>query len=433
MDLTRSYGAGAKFIVFGYVGLALLFPKISVFGAPLYPFELLFILYGIFEMMRSLPRIGDAEYIFYAVVIFWQLVYSFIGAFTNDFFSTQPLLITVKFAVILFLPPILKKYPMMFSDRDVMRVVYAYAALILAAALYVLMNLARHPLSGAKLLYTYSNQVRDVGFTGQVLTAHGLSLLGTTSVQMGGLVAFVFTLCLVRYVQNPRFSTFVWLFPLIVALALTQSRTGLAIFFFVLIVFLFRKDKPLRWMKVFLVVSLTLLLLFDFQQVVGFLTNFTSVGRLVSHSTDAISYDQSLSKRFVMIGAAFSYLSKHPVLLLTGTGYGGPYSQALIGYKQVESYFVTLWFQMGIVPVLLVSAQLVTMWIMAIRRRRSATTYAARLCFLSISIYLPGLFAALCISGNLLQTDFIAPFFYFLYFWAVYHERSVAAVLPSSE
>lgn len=184
---------------------------------------------------------------------------------------------------------------------------------------------------------------------------------------------------------------------------------------FVGILFLtFRKYRSKSFLLLVALVIVSLIVLSLFLDLNEFFLSFGSIGKLVETS---VVLDGSAQIRVQYVLRAFSYIAEHPFILFFGTGYGEGFTYSLIGTPHLESLFFTTLFQSGIFAVLVLFLHFYYLFVSVNVRSSPAESESLKIVnaiLFGVWLYIPGLVFANVVGGNSLQTDFIAPLFYFL-------------------
>jgi hypothetical protein len=267
------------------------------------------------------------------------------------------------------------------------------------------------PISLNRLVWEYHTTYRVVGLTGKALGFNGLTDIGNTSVQMGVHTAFL-SLISLSFIIKTRKPIFHFIFILmIIATLLTYSRSGLIVLMFGLIYFFVDQFKKNDFFILFyFLLFLSIFLAFSLDSL-SFLSKFGTLGK-ISMSKNFL--DHSSADRIKYISWAFTYLLNHPWAFFTGTGYGEQYTQDLIGTPHLESLLLTTLFQSGCFAFLALIYFFYLIYKITTKYGNLFSGNFYNVILYAIKLYIPGLTFANLVGGNSLQTDFMAPFFYFV-------------------
>jgi hypothetical protein len=158
------------------------------------------------------------------------------------------------------------------------------------------------------------------------------------------------------------------------------------------------------------------------------MASFGSLGKLFSNDDFK---DASSQQRIIYVLRGWDYIVDNPFSLFLGTGFGEMYTYALLDTPHLESLILTTLFQSGVFTLLCLVAHFYFLWSTARYGSVRAHSPFRRSIFYGYKLYIPGLLLANLVGGNSLQTDFIAPVFYFLLGACMYGDRTVYP--PSKE
>ena len=259
------------------------------------------------------------------------------------------------------------------------------------------------------MIWSYSPEYRAIGLTGQALDLSGISHIGNTSVQMGVHFAFLFLISVSLLFHTGGKKYVFLMIATFIALTLTYSRAGLLAALIGLAYIFFEKVSAKR-LILYLIPALSVIfsacIFFDSWD---FLSSFGVFGKLVE--TSGIE-DDSAQTRVAYVQSGMSYLLEHPYFLLLGSGFGEEYSFLQIGIPHLESLICTTLFQVGLLGVSLLVVHFIAIWNFSNNNYTKTDSPLIRGILYGYKVYLPGFFLANLVGGNVLQTDFMAPFFY---------------------
>lgn len=201
---------------------------------------------------------------------------------------------------------------------------------------------------------------------------------------------------------------------------LTYSRSGLLVTVLGVLYLLIDKAKNKQVIVLFVGVIMSLFALSRYVDLAELMTSFGSLGKLVE--TSGVQ-DGSAQQRVAYVMMAKDYVLDHPYVLFFGTGYGESYTLSLIGTPHLESLIFTTFFQSGIFVVLILMAHFFYLWKYANKYSKGSCGNVYSAVLYGYKIYIPGLVLANLVGGNSLQTDFMAPFFYFMLGVCIYRLR----------
>lgn len=407
----RSRGMSlARILVLLYVAGQPIVPKLLLGSIPLHPFELAFLGLAVVRLARNRAILRPAMPVGFLVLLYALYLVGILIGLVN----TEARVLTLEpiFLIIKYLIPLL-----MFvtdpADLPSPAAVMKFLAISLGVITFVPLVNAVLSFGLADLLYSYGYLNRAIGFTGYGIGPGGLVLIGTTSVQMGALYAFVILYVFSFAKQTSRRKLLFGGLFLMVGLFLTYSRTGFFILAIGLFVLFFRRPSFYIHLVVFLILLVVALIIITGPGLVRVLLNATVLGRIFGEVGLA---DGSTNLRVIMINEALSLMSENPLIFLFGSGYGEAFTQALAPWPHFESFMVTSLFQSGILSIAVVFGFFAALWWWLHRRRAwfySPWKASGREALVVFSI---GWLFSLSFSGNLLQTDFIAPL---IIYWIV--------------
>ncbi len=394
-----------QFVVLAYICFQPLIPKVYLGPLPVHPAELLFVIVVFLELARGRGVVRPAlELTPLLGLIFLSLATSVLGPISTGgrVVVAEPVLLSLKylipFAIFLLSWDTLPDPMLVFRASTF--------ALVIQIAIPVGSTIL-DPVTGVNLLYEYGYRYRAIGLSGYAIGAGGLQLVGTTSVQMGAYFSLYAFLSVSLYAQKNRLRYVLIAAVLMIGLLLTFSRTGLFVLALGMPLIIASQRRQLRRL-IAVGISLGSVAALVFGPAIWqVLLAYTSLGRIFGARG---LRDTSTTIRLDRIQYAVEELSQHPLYLITGSGYGEAYTSSLTPFTHFESFLITSLYQSGFLSILLVFAFFGLLWWRVPRRGDSSTidswSSAAQISILAFSI---GWFFSLTFSGNLLQTDFLAP------------------------
>ena len=120
------------------------------------------------------------------------------------------------------------------------------------------------------------------------------------------------------------------------------------------------------------------------------------------------------NQRLIMWIHGFRHLAENPDVLFFGIGYGEALLQSRTGIAFYESFFLQTLMEIGVVGLAIVVAHFFMIWLISRRASRSHSNLILRQFLKGYSLFIPGFFLANMFGANMIQTDFLAPAFYFM-------------------
>jgi hypothetical protein len=397
-------------IVVLYASTTIFTPKIGIIAQPFYFFEPLFLLIVFYLLARNRLVFSSRIETTYIIFSILTLITYFEGPLYTGDVDVKAFFLIVKFSMFVMMIPIVRYLNGLVTDQIFIFTLHSQLIFILLVGSYVVYNMLVDPVGLVEMSFGYSPSHRLIGFTGQAFDFQSLYKLGHTSVQMGVYTGFLFLLCLSLYVHLRKFHYLVWALIMFIGSLLTYSRSGLLVIFLGFFYLIFDKIKNRRVITILLASVTALFVLSLFYDLLGFVTSFGSFGKIVESGgyKDGSSQDRI---KFWLMG--INYALEHPYILFFGTGYGEIYTMNLIGTANLESLIFTTLFQSGLFVLLVLLAHFYYLWKYSYKLSKNVRGNNYRAILYGCKLYIPGLFAANLVGGNSLQTDFIAPFFYF--------------------
>lgn len=393
-----------------YAGTTIFTPKIGIVWQPFYFFEPLFLVTVSYLLARNRlvysSRI-ETTYILFSIL---TLLTYFEGPLYTGDVDVKAFFLIVKFSMFVMMIPVIRYLNGAVTDRIFLLTFHSQLVFVLLFGSYVVYNMLVDPVGLLEMSFGYSPSYRLIGFTGQAIDFDNIYELGHTSVQMGVYTGFLFLLCLSLYVHLRSFHYLVWALIMFFGSLLTYSRSGLLVIVLGVFYLLFDKIMNRRVITILFAAITGLFVLSLFYDLLGFMTSFGSLGKVVESG----GYEDGSSQdRIAFWFMAINYVREHPFTLLFGTGYGEIYTMNLIGTSNLESLIFTTLFQSGVFVLAVLLAHFYYLWKYSNKLSKNVRGNKYRAILYGCKLYIPGLLAANLVGGNSLQTDFIAPFYYF--------------------
>jgi hypothetical protein len=400
------------FVTVLYACTTIFTPKIDIGIAPVYFFEPVFLAMVIYLFKKNKLHFStniEKTYLLFSILT----VFTYLeGPLITGIFDVKPALLLLKFTIFVMMIPVVRYLNGTVSDQVFIRILHSQFLFVLLSGLYVVFNMLVNPISLGDMIWSYSPAYRLIGFTGQAIGIDGLNAIGNTSVQMGVYTGFLFLISMSLFVHLKKPMYLWWSLIMFFGSLLTYSRSGLLVIFFGILYLLIDKAKNKRVIRLFAGAVTALFVFSLYVDLFELITSFGSLGKLVE--TSGVQ-DGSAQQRVAYVSMAKDYVLDHPYALLFGTGYGESYTMSLIGTPHLESLIFTTLFQSGIFVVLILMAHFFYLWKYASQYSRVIGTNVYGAVLYGCKIYIPGLLLANLVGGNSLQTDFMAPFFYFIF------------------
>jgi hypothetical protein len=333
-----------------------------------------------------------------------------IGILNTGLVDEKALFLILKYGAFGFIIPISYYFARFVDEKNINRVLFAQFLFVLVFAGYVIFHIMFYPIAFEEMIWGYSQKYRLIGYTGYALGLEGLRMVGTTSVPVGVFIALLCLIYLALYI-NLRSQKYLYMAAiLLVGELLTQSRSGLLVLFIGVLYLCVDNYRNINVLKVVSLLMSALILAFFSSGVYDLLSTFGTIGKVF----DTLDFqDGSSQTRLVYLRSAVNYFADNPIAIIIGTGYGGEFSEALLGTSFLESLIFNVFFQSGIAAFFVVNSIFFFMWYYAknYSNRRYHDVYSSIL--YGIKLFIPGFFLANAVGGNSLQTDFIVPFLFF--------------------
>lgn len=385
--------------------------KIGISSLWVYPLEIPCALVSIILIPHLKLSLIEKNYIFYLLFTIFSW---FIGAFWTRQIDILAAVHILKYSTPILLIPIAKYLKRFFSASTIKTILYAQFMFVLINVGYLVFNYFTQPISITSMIWDYSPKYRFVGFTGYSLTSSGIQLIGTTSVQMGVYVAFLFLIFLSLFLYERKWIYLVILLIIFTGEIFCYSRSG----FLVMIIgtlYLFKANflerRTFRLIMAFIIIISLLLIFTNFA---NFITSFGIFAKL-SRMLSIEGLDSSAGHRIDLWRKAFYFIYKHPFVLLFGSGYGKMYNTLILGVPHFESFFITTLIRSGIAALTFLFLFYFYIWKYCSKYVKNCNIrnyYQAIM--RGYAIFIPGIFVACLVGGNSLQTDFIVPIFYLI-------------------
>lgn len=398
--------------ILAYSGTTILVPKLQLGPAAMYPLEgILLCLFALLILSKKLKLVSsiNASYLSFVGL---SLVTFFVGMGDQGAVDFKTIVLLLKFFAFSAIMPLVYYSYDSIELKHIKFVLYCQLAFVIVFGVEVLYNLSFNPTSMSDILWNYDRKYRLVGFTGYALGFSGLKLVGPTSVQMGVYLALIALIFATVYNATKKKFHLIGFVIVLIGEFLTQSRSGLAVLFLGLAL-IYLENFKIRRINIYLFLIIVVLtpILFSSAGAV-FLKSFGTIAKMFD---SAGFQDGSTGARVEILKTLGDYYNDHPWDILWGTGYGEIYTMAKIQLPHLEGLIVTALFQSGILAVLILLLYFFLIWY----RMRLISTAFGKTDFLGsiaygIKMFAPGYFAVNIMSGNSLQTDFIAPFLFFM-------------------
>jgi hypothetical protein len=364
----------------------------------------------------------------YVAFIALSLLATFQGPIYTDIISFTPLFILLKYILFIMIFPLCRYLSGRLNDGVISSAFYSQLLFATIAGGYVIFHMVMYPVSIGEMIWGYSAEYRLIGFTGKTFGASGLTMVGTTSVQMGVFLSFLFLLAFSLYFHIKKIGYLALSVALFGFLLLTYSRSGLVVAGVGALYFLVDKYKSKQAITIIFFTTILCVFVAVFTGFFDQMASFGSLGKLFSNDDFK---DASSQQRIIYVLRGWDYIVDNPFSLFLGTGFGEMYTYALLDTPHLESLILTTLFQSGVFTLLCLVAHFYFLWSTARYGSVRAHSPFRRSIFYGYKLYIPGLLLANLVGGNSLQTDFIAPVFYFLLGACMYGDRTVYP--PSKE
>jgi hypothetical protein len=400
-----------------YVATTVFTPKIDFGSVTIYLFEPFLILITFYLILKKkiifLTYIEKSYLLFMAISI---LTYP-IGVFNTDIIDTKTIFLIVKYVSFGFIIPISYYYSKYINEKRIGLIVFIQSLFVIIFGSYVLFNMILFPIPMGDIIWGYSQEYRLIGFTGYGISLNGLRMVGTTSVQTGIFVSLIFLIYLSLYVNLSKRKYLYMMIFLFIGEMLTQSRSGLLAALIGILYIILDKYNNKNILKILFTSILGLTSIIWYFDLLEFISTFGTIGKVFA----TIDFkDGSSQIRLMYLESAIKYVSENPLTIFIGTGYGGDFSQELIGTSFLENLIFTVLFQSGIVAFTVVVSTFYFMWHYAKKytNKKKHNIYSAIL--YGVKLFIPGFFLANAVGGNSLQTDFIVPFLFYIIGTTIY-------------
>jgi hypothetical protein len=411
------------FVTVLYACTTVFTPKIDIGIAPVYLFEPIFLVVVayLFKKNRLLIHTNiERTYFLFIILTFFTY---FEGPLYTSIFDLKSALLLVKYTLFVMMIPVVHYLNGALTYRLFIGVLYSQFIFVFLSVLYVAFNMLVNPISLGEMIWNYSSEYRLIGFTGQAIGIDGLNGVGNTSVQMGVYTGLLFLISLSIFIHLKKNMYLLWSLVMFFGSLLTYSRSGLLVIVLGVLYLLIDKANSKRVMVLFVGAVTSLLVLSSYVDLPELMTSFGSLGKLAETSGYK---DDSAQQRVRYVLMALDYVLAHPYVLLFGTGFGEAYTMYLIGTSNLESLIFTTLFQSGIFVTMVLIAHFFYLWKYLNKLSKNVNGNLYRAMLYGFKLYIPGLFLANLVGGNSLQTDFIAPFFYFTLGVCFYQLRNKA-------
>ena len=345
----------------------------------------------------------------------------FVGPLYTGILDLKSPLLLVKYTLFILMIPVVQYLNGAITHGLFIGVLYSQFIFVFLSALYVVFNMLVNPISLGDMIWNYSSEYRLIGFSGKAIGIDGLNDVGNTSVQMGVYTGFLFLISLSMFFHLKKNIYLLWSLIMLIGSFLTYSRSGLLVIILGVIYLLIDKIKNKRIIVLFVGLIIILFVISIFIDLPGFLTSFGSLGKL---SETSGFKDGSAQQRVQYVMMAMNYVLEHPYVIFFGTGYGEAYTMDLIGTAHLESLIFTTLFQSGILVSMILIAHFFYLWKYSNKLSKNVNGNLYGAILYGFKLYIPGLLLANLVGGNSLQTDFLAPFFYFTIGVCFYRLRS---------
>jgi hypothetical protein len=397
-------------VVILYASTTIFTPKIGIFWGPVYFFEPIFLVTVSYLIAKGrLVYSSRIETTYFVFVILTLLTY-FQGPVYTGEIDVKAFFLIVKFSMFVMMIPVVRYLNGAVTDRIFFLVFYSQILFVLLFGSYVVFNMLVNPINLEEMSFGYSTTHRLIGFTGHAIDFNHIYKVGHTSVQMGVYTGFLFLLCLSLYVHLKRFHYLVWALIMFFGSMLTYSRSGLLVIVLGVLYLIFEMIMNRRVIAILFTAITSLVVLSLFYDLLGILTSFGSLGKVVESGGYK---DGSSQDRIMFWLLAINYMYQNPFILLFGTGYGEIYTTNLLGISTLESLILETLFQSGVFVLAVLLVHFYYLWRHSNTFSKNVRGNKYRAILYGCKLYIPGLLTANLVGGNSLQTDFIAPFYYF--------------------
>lgn len=408
-----------KYFYLLYLCTNIFLPKLIFGQSSFYIFEpisvtILFLL--LISGKLSLKTGIEKSYLIFMAICFLALLE---GIQITSFFDKKAALLLVKFSSFILMMSAGYFVGELFSKTTTLRVLYSQILFVLITGGYVIFNMIMSPTTIDIMTQGYSQDYRLIGYTGFGYEyGRGVRMLGTTSVPMGVYVAFLFSVFSSLYIAFRNKSYLLCSIISFFGVMLTYSRSGFIALSVSLLYLLSEKMLKQR----FLVITMALLFggflvgqqffrIGDITRSYGVTAKMASVSEALYSQGETL---QDSSRRVLIWKEALDYIGEHPGVLITGSGYGEYYTSACVSTSFLESLFFATLFQSGALGLLAILAHFYLLWKNSRRYSLESGSKFYAAIFYGYKIFIPGFFIANLVGGNSLQTDFLAPVFFFI-------------------
>jgi len=416
MPLIISLSAFSAIIFRLYLSFNIYIPKFSFGFMNIYFFEIFSVFLIILLIFKKKLKILTNIERSYLLFIFLSFLTFLEGFLYTGVIDWKALFLILKFASFGLLIPVGYYLHKAFREQEIMRIFYLQAFFIIAVAGFIIYNMSTHPQSLNYMIGDYSPRYRLIGFTGYSLGLSGLKQIGHTSVSMGIYIAFIFFIFLSLYINNSN-RRYLHCFIMVLLFCgelLTYSRAGiLVIVCGLLILFIDRfLNKYVFYLFLVLLVFLLTLILYPSLQIYTKL--FGTFSKLfIGHAGEGF-WGGTIIIRIKYWLKALDFFRDNPLMILGGVGYGEQYANIITGIAFYESLIVTTLIQSGIFVLGVILAHFYYMWKYVNNDLKNNDSNFYSVILYGYKLFIPGFFIANCVAGNSLQTDFLAPIFYFI-------------------
>ncbi len=409
-------------LLFIYLAFQIYFPKVTLGAISVYPLEVLMI--GIWFLLFLQSKIKfslsiEYSYLFYTTLVVFALLRGNISMNQFDIASTM---IVIKYTLYILLISITYYLKETIDESYVKKIFYFQIAFFLLFGSYVLYSTIAYPVSITTLSGSYFQHYRLIGYTGYSFGTDGLKQIGTTSVSMGVYASLLFLILLVFYKYDGSAILFFLTISMLVCLLLTYSRAGILSLLPGFLFFSITNFKNLNILRFLLTIGLIITILLanvGFSNAINYLG---TLGKLITYF-EAEQFGERVSVRTIYWGIGLDYISSNPFTLLWGIGYGSKISMYITGISFFESFIFQTLMELGFLGIVAVFFHFFTIYYNAKILIRTDKPDFFQKILIGINLFLPGFILANCVAANILQTDFVAPIFYFLLAISIFKSR----------
>jgi hypothetical protein len=393
-----------------YITTTVFTPKVDLGSITFYLFEPYLIFLASYMLLTKKIVLSTQIEKSYFIFVGLSLLSYPIGVFNTGLVDEKALFLIIKYAAFGFIIPISYYFARFVNQENINYILFTQFLFVLVFSGYVIFNTIYYPQPFEEIMWGYSQEYRLIGYTGYALGLEGLRMVGTTSVPVGVFIALLFLIYLSLYINLRRQKYLYMAAILLVGELLTHSRSGLLVLFIGVLYVFVENYRNKNVLKIISLSMSSLILVFFYFGLYDTFSSFGTIGKLF-HTFDF--QDGSSQTRLLYLRSAMNYVADNPIAIIIGTGYGGEFSEALIGTYFLESLIFNVFFQSGIAAFFVVNSIFFFMWYYAknYSNRLHHGFYSSIL--YGIKLFIPGFFLANAVGGNSLQTDFIVPFLFF--------------------